>query len=121
MTGVGPAAVRQPRVRDREAGTDDLARIRFTPASRQSMKVSDPWNGSIQCAGALRQAMIGVTISGAAYAVIASTLPESSPSRAGNSSGEYRVWLPRAVVNQLRALREAGETFSDVIPRLEQR
>jgi hypothetical protein len=32
MTGIGPVAVRQPRVRDREAGADDAARIRFTPA-----------------------------------------------------------------------------------------
>ena len=32
MTGIGPVAVRQPRVRDRGAGGDDPARIRFTPA-----------------------------------------------------------------------------------------
>ncbi len=32
MSGIGPVAVRQPRVRDREAGADDSARIRFTPA-----------------------------------------------------------------------------------------
>jgi transposase-like protein len=32
MTGIGPVAVRQPRVRDRVAATDDPARIRFTPA-----------------------------------------------------------------------------------------
>ena len=32
MTGIGPVAVRQPRVRDREAGADDRARIRYTPA-----------------------------------------------------------------------------------------
>jgi transposase-like protein len=32
MTGIGPVAVRQPRVRDREAGADDAGRIRFTPA-----------------------------------------------------------------------------------------
>jgi hypothetical protein len=32
MTGIGPVAVRQPRVRDREAGAGDPARIRFTPA-----------------------------------------------------------------------------------------
>ena len=32
MTGIGPVAVRQPRVRDREAGADDQGRIRFTPA-----------------------------------------------------------------------------------------
>ena len=32
MTGIGPVAVRQPRVRDREAGAEEPARIRFTPA-----------------------------------------------------------------------------------------
>jgi transposase-like protein len=32
MTGIGPVAVRQPRVRDREAGADDPERIHFTPA-----------------------------------------------------------------------------------------
>lgn len=32
MTGIGPVAVRQPRVRDREAAVVDPDRIRFTPA-----------------------------------------------------------------------------------------
>ena len=32
MTGIGPVAVRQPRVRDRKAGADDPERIHFTPA-----------------------------------------------------------------------------------------
>jgi transposase-like protein len=32
MTGIGPVAVRQPRVRDREAGAEDPARIRFRPS-----------------------------------------------------------------------------------------
>lgn len=32
MTGIGPVAVRQPRVRDREAAADDPGRIRFSPA-----------------------------------------------------------------------------------------
>jgi hypothetical protein len=32
--------------------------------------------------------------------------------------GEYLVWLPRTAVDHLRALRAAGETFSDVILRL---
>jgi putative transposase len=32
MTGIGPVAVRQPRVRDREASAADPGRIRFTPA-----------------------------------------------------------------------------------------
>lgn len=31
MTGIGPVAVRQPRVRDREATAIDPARIRFSP------------------------------------------------------------------------------------------
>ncbi|MFZ4580920.1 MAG: IS256 family transposase [Myxococcota bacterium] len=32
MTGIGPVTVRQPRVRDRAAGVDDPARIRFSPS-----------------------------------------------------------------------------------------
>ena len=32
MTGIGPVAVRQPRVRDREATADDPDRIRFSPS-----------------------------------------------------------------------------------------
>jgi hypothetical protein len=73
---------------------------------------------SIQGAGALRR-MIGVTISGKAYAAIAFTLPVGSPFEAEIAPDhEYRVWLPRAVVNRLRAVREPGETFSDVILRL---
>ena len=32
MTGIGPVAVRQPRVRDREVAASDPGRIRFTPA-----------------------------------------------------------------------------------------
>ena len=31
MTGIGPVAVRQPRVRDREADATDPDRIRFSP------------------------------------------------------------------------------------------
>ncbi len=32
MTGIGPVAVRQPRVRDRATDGDDVSRIQFTPA-----------------------------------------------------------------------------------------
>ena len=32
MTGIGPVAVRRPRVRDREAAAADPGRIRFCPA-----------------------------------------------------------------------------------------
>jgi hypothetical protein len=66
--------------------------------------------------------MIGITISGKAYAEIAATLParlgaenEVSP------DNECLVWLPRALVHRLLALREPEETFSDVILRLAER
>jgi putative transposase len=32
MTGIGPVAIRQPRVRDRETAADDPDRIRFSPS-----------------------------------------------------------------------------------------
>jgi len=63
--------------------------------------------------------MIGITISGRAYAAIAATLPAGSVAKQEISpDGEYLVWLPRTAVDHLRALRAAGETFSDVILRL---
>ena len=65
--------------------------------------------------------MIGLTLSGKAYATIAAKL------QAGSVAGqeiapdrEYLVWVPRAVVNRLRALRGPGETFSSVILRLKE-
>src|SRR6266404_25911 len=36
MTGIGPVAARQPRVRDRKVGADDPQRIRFPPYARRS-------------------------------------------------------------------------------------
>jgi hypothetical protein len=66
--------------------------------------------------------MIGITISGKAYAAIAPTLPPGSTvDGEAASDGEYRIWLPGDVVNRLRAYRAPGETFSDVILRLAQR
>jgi hypothetical protein len=63
--------------------------------------------------------MIGITLSGKAYAAIAATLPAGSASEQEIApDSEYLVWLPRAVVNHLRALRAPGETFGDVILRL---
>ena len=70
-------------------------------------------------AGALTS-MIRIAISPAAYAVIASALPGSNvrvdPQRAPN--GDYRVWLDRAVVDRLAAMRRPLETYSDIILRL---
>jgi hypothetical protein len=34
-----------------------------------------------------------------------------------DANGERYIWLPRAVVDRLRALRGSGESFSDVILR----
>jgi hypothetical protein len=66
--------------------------------------------------------MIGITISGKAYAALAAALPAGSTVGGELApDGEYRLWLPSDVVNHLRALRAPGETFSDVILRLAQR
>jgi hypothetical protein len=56
--------------------------------------------------------MIGITISGNAYAAIASVLPTSSTAAPEiKPDGEYGIWLPQAAVIRLLALREPGETF----------
>jgi hypothetical protein len=66
--------------------------------------------------------MIGITISGKAYAAIAATLPAGSAAGPGVApDGEYLVWLPRSAVEHLLAFREPEETFSDVILRLTER
>jgi hypothetical protein len=66
--------------------------------------------------------MIGITISGKAYSAIATTLRASyAVEREIAPDGEYRVWVPRTIVERLLALREPGETFSDVILRLVER
>ena len=64
--------------------------------------------------------MIRIAISQAAFDAIARTMPFGSVNfEAGvDDNGERYIWLPRAVVDRLRALRGAGESFSDVILRL---
>jgi hypothetical protein len=63
--------------------------------------------------------MIGITISGKAYAAIAATLPpRPTAEKEIVPDGEYCVWLPRDVAIRLKALRKPGEIFSDVILRL---
>ena len=65
--------------------------------------------------------MIGITISGRAYAVILSALPVASRDGDGIAPArDYRIWLPQPVVERLIAQREPGETFSDAILRLEE-
>ena len=61
--------------------------------------------------------MVRIAISQAAFDAIARTMPFGSVDfEAGvDDKGERYIWLPRAVVDRLRALRGPGESFSDVI------
>ena len=66
--------------------------------------------------------MIGITISGKAYAAILPVLPAGSIGETGIAPDhQYQIWLPRDVVERLRALRQSGESFSCVILRLAER
>jgi hypothetical protein len=64
--------------------------------------------------------MIRIAISQAAFDAIARTMSFGSVNfKAGvDDTGERYIWLPRAVVDRLRALRGPGESYSDVILRL---
>jgi hypothetical protein len=64
--------------------------------------------------------MIKIAITQAAFDAIARTMPFGSVNlEAGvDANGERYIWLPRAVVDRLRALRGPGESYSDVILRL---
>ena len=62
--------------------------------------------------------MVRIAISEAAFAAIARTLPGSvGYENKVNERGERLIWLDRAVVDRLRAIRGPGESFSDVILR----
>jgi len=66
--------------------------------------------------------MIGITISGKAYAAILPIAPTASPGESGIAPDhQYRIWLPRDVVERLRELRLSDESFSGVILRLAER
>jgi hypothetical protein len=64
--------------------------------------------------------MVCIAISQAAFDAIARTLALGSTGfeNAVNEKGERLVWLDRAVVDRLGALRGPGESYSDVILRL---
>jgi hypothetical protein len=64
--------------------------------------------------------MVRIAITQAAFDAIARTLPFGSTGyeNATNDKGERYVWLPRAVVDRLWALRGPGESFSEVILRI---
>ena len=61
--------------------------------------------------------MIKITITIEAFEAIARTLPLGSVNF--EAQGDLRhIWLDPAVLNQLRALRGPGESYSDVIMRV---
>ena len=64
--------------------------------------------------------MVRIAISQAAFDVIASTLALGSVGYENkiDENGDRLIWLDRAVVDRLRSLRAAGESYSDVILRL---
>jgi hypothetical protein len=64
-------------------------------------------------------AMIRLTITPAAFEAIAATLPGNvgfENKRAPN--GDWFIWLDHTAVAKLKALRDAGESYSDVIIRV---
>jgi hypothetical protein len=62
--------------------------------------------------------MIAISITAEAYAAIKATLPMMDAATSPGPEGLIRIWLDRAVVDKLRALRGPGESYSDVILRL---
>ena len=64
--------------------------------------------------------MVCIAISRAAFEAIAKTLPIGSVGHenTANEKGERLIWLDRAVVDRLRSLRGADESYSDVILRV---
>jgi hypothetical protein len=63
--------------------------------------------------------MIRISITAAAFNAIA-TLPLGCAvfERDPDDKDEQQIWLARAVIDRLRALRGPGESYSDVILRL---
>jgi hypothetical protein len=66
-----------------------------------------------------RVALIRLTITPAAYAVLAATHPASAGLEQKSApNGEFYVWLEPQYVDRLRELQKPGESYSDVILRL---
>jgi hypothetical protein len=64
--------------------------------------------------------MVRIAITQAAFEAIARTLPLGSVGYENkiDQGGNRLIWLDQAVVDRLRSLRGAGESYSDVILRL---
>jgi len=61
--------------------------------------------------------VIRIAISQAAFDAIAATLPLGSINSESevDDNGDRLIWLPRSVVDRLKAIRGPGESYSDVI------
>jgi hypothetical protein len=64
--------------------------------------------------------MIKIAISAEAFEAIAATMPLGNVGYENErtATGERLIWLDRAVVDRLSALRGTGESYSDVILRI---
>ena len=64
--------------------------------------------------------MIRIAITVEAFEAIARTLPLGSVGYENktNEQGEKLIWLDRSVVERLRSLQGAGESYGDVIIRI---
>jgi hypothetical protein len=64
--------------------------------------------------------VIRIAISAEAFEAIARSLPLGNVSfeNKTDEQGQRLIWLDRAMVDRLRAMRGPGESFSDVILRI---
>jgi hypothetical protein len=64
--------------------------------------------------------MIGITVTGEAYAAIKATLPAGTQTwpTSPADQGDVIICLDQATVDRLDAIRRPGETYSDVILQL---
>ena len=60
--------------------------------------------------------MVTISITGEALSAIAATLPEAE--RRPDGKGGFLVTLDHRLLDQLKAMRGPGESYSDVILRL---
>ena len=80
---------------------------------------SSPWRSGGVRLKESSVALIRLTITPAAYAVIVATHPASARlKRSSAPNGEFYVWLEPQYVDRLGELRKPGDSYSDVILRL---
>jgi len=67
----------------------------------------------------LGRRMMGIAVSPAAYAAIATALPGSVAVESERVlNGDYFIWLEPSAIDRIAAVCQPGESYSDVILRL---